>query len=260
MKIINLIYLFICFFGITAIIFSLYSLITYRRKSKYLDDLKDEFEKKIKEEDLPEIWHDKYEKVELSEDLKKFLEEKKYEIEDLQESLKKSKYWADPDIYYKIGFYYYTFENYNAAIKNFKKALNLNLKQKNAYFYMGVSYMMVGELDEAIKQLNESIVQNEKKAESFYNIGWIWDEKGNYEKAIEFYERSLEIKSGVDDTLYYDTIYNKACALAKCNRVEDSLIELKKVISKEEFKELAKTDEDLAILRKKGKIDSLLKD
>lgn len=235
--------------GITLSAFALYFLLTFKKKRAYLERMKQELSE-MRELGLPKHVHDKYRPETISENLKKFLEEKEEDIESLVARLRKTELWADAEIYYKIAMYYYGRKNYDSAINCFEKTLDINPDHKMVYYNMGGIYLVLENWEKAIDWFNKSIERNEEKANSYYNLGWIYDELEDYEKAVESYEQSSE---GA-----YDSIYNKACALAKWGKEDEAIRELEKISDKDDIREWILMDADLENLRRQGKIASLL--
>jgi tetratricopeptide (TPR) repeat protein len=56
-------------------------------------------------------------------------------------------------------------------------------------------YIQQKNYDKAIEVLNQEVSKNPKSAEGFYLLGYVYGEKGNIEKMIEYFDKSLEINN-----------------------------------------------------------------
>jgi tetratricopeptide (TPR) repeat protein len=251
MKFLELILVFFGFLGITFGVLMVYTLATLKKKKKYLQDMKEELER-IKA-DLPDILLERLAPERKTASLEEFIKEKGENIDSLIERLRKAEFWSPPEVFYWIGLYYMAIEEHDKSIENLTKALNLKTEEKAIHFALGVAYTAKKEFGDAIHHLEQSIKKGEgMEAEANYNIGWIYDEEEKYDEAVKFYDRSLEKKK---DT---DTLYNKACALAKGGREDDSLGVLDEIKNEEDIKEWVRKDPDLENMRTSGKLNALL--
>jgi tetratricopeptide (TPR) repeat protein len=223
MKFLELILVFFGFLGITFGVLMVYTLATLKKKKKYLQDMKEELER-IKA-DLPDILLERLAPERKTASLEEFIKEKGENIDSLIERLRKAEFWSPPEVFYWIGLYYMAIEEHDKSIENLTKALNLKTEEKAIHFALGVAYTAKKEFGDAIHHLEQS---------------------------IKNYDRSLEKKK---DT---DTLYNKACALAKGGREDDSLGVLDEIKNEEDIKEWVRKDPDLENMRTSGKLNALL--
>jgi tetratricopeptide (TPR) repeat protein len=84
-------------------------------------------------------------------------------------------------------------------------------------------------------------------ADCLHDLAWIYDERGAFEKAIEFYERAQESTRQKGLSEDPALAYNLACSLAKGGKQAEALETLKRVI-KETWK-WAEEDPDFKELR-----------
>ena len=94
------------------------------------------------------------------------------------------------------------------AIPYFRKSINLakDLGNTDVQFkilnYIGMSYKNNGELDKALSYFEESLSlkTNEKyKPLPYFNIAIIYDKKGDYQKAVEYLQKAIEIDEKYED-------------------------------------------------------------
>jgi len=96
----------------------------------------------------------------------------------------------------------YSFQGrHNDAIEECKKAIEVDPDFGNPYNDIGAYLIELGKLDEAIEWLEKAA--QAKRYESYcyphYNLGRVYELKGNWKKAFELYELSL--KENPDYTL-----------------------------------------------------------
>lgn len=90
--------------------------------------------------------------------------------------------------------------NIEESIKYYKMAILVNEKFSQAYSNMGLSYKKLNKLPEAIWANRRAISLAEGKnaavvkASSFYNIAKIFEEKGNYQDALDNYQNAEKNK------------------------------------------------------------------
>ena len=97
-------------------------------------------------------------------------------------------------------FEYLEVGDYQRAIKSGQMAVKLYPRNINAYACLGEAYFMAGKLDLALKNFKKVeayIKENYEYDINLYpiynNIANIYEEKEEYDKAIEYYKKALEI-------------------------------------------------------------------
>jgi len=114
------------------------------------------------------------------------------------------------DVCNLMGVNYAGKNNLNLANKYYKKALEIRLKingdqhpsTAKSYNNLGTFYNSIGEYDEALNNYNKSlkIFSNLKDPLIhiiYRNIGEVWIQKGDLEKAKEYFETSLSLRTAV---------------------------------------------------------------
>ena len=110
--------------------------------------------------------------------------------------------------YYNMGVV--LLEDYNnpiEAIEAFKKSISLNPKNARAYNNMGNSLRKLGRFEEAINVLNKAILIESKNAIFYRNAGNVLAKLGNLNEAIETYNKALLLKPDYPET-YYDLSFS----------------------------------------------------
>ncbi|MCF8094347.1 MAG: tetratricopeptide repeat protein [Desulfobacteraceae bacterium] len=106
-----------------------------------------------------------------------------------------AQYWMDK------GGLYASYGNQDAAIKSFKKALELDPGNTRAAFNLGVVYAENGEYDKALDFINRAVSSEPKNGNYLYGRGWVHMLAGRDKKAIEDIGRAAEL--GNPDALKY---------------------------------------------------------
>ena len=89
------------------------------------------------------------------------------------------------EAYYNRGVTYGKFGNYQQAIKDYNKVIELNPQYAKTYYNRGVTYGSFGNYQQAIKDYNKAIELNPQDAEAYYNRGATYGKLGNYQQDIE---------------------------------------------------------------------------
>jgi len=97
------------------------------------------------------------------------------------------------EFYYNRGITYYKKGQYDQAILDYTKALEINPRHAKAYCNRGVAYGEKGIHDQAISDFNNALEIDPRYAEAYYNRGVAYREKGQYDQAISDYTKALEI-------------------------------------------------------------------
>lgn len=132
----------------------------------------------------------------------------------LKKSEQSQKYGQDSYESYEKGYLAYKEGNYSEAIKNLEESIAYNPEFKDSHYYLAMVYYQLADFDRAIEQWNETIKLDpfdnsvrhflnrsleEKKfgreTLKYFNAGYDFYLNGEYEKAIESFNRSLEMNS-----------------------------------------------------------------
>lgn len=111
---------------------------------------------------------------------------------------------GNAELYVIQGISYGQKGQYDNAISNFDKAIEINPRFAEAYRNRGITYAMKWNTTQAISDLNKAIEINPGFAEAHKDRGDVYDKIYQYDQAISDYTKALEI--------------NPAFALAYYNR------------------------------------------
>ena len=116
--------------------------------------------------------------------------------------------------YLNRGLIYSGLEN-DRAIEDFSKCIDLYLDEIDfegasfVYIVRGVTYRNIGNYQEALKDMNKSIELNPNSAFGYSNRGDTYYELEDFEKATKDWEKVIEIKSKGESDLWKKEIYEK---------------------------------------------------
>ena len=115
------------------------------------------------------------------------------------------KFFPFPNSFYNLGQIYLKMEAYGKAIESFNNTLKIDKKYYQSIFYKGVCYAKLKNFTDAIKAFEEllKIVNPVEQAKVWVNIGSVYTEQGNYNKAINCLNNAIEIDK-TDFKLWYN--------------------------------------------------------
>ncbi len=110
---------------------------------------------------------------------------------------------ADAQLQFKYGQALFEADRYSEAIPALQRARNNPNLRIKAMLMLGKCYHSKNMLDMAIRQLEEAngelVAMDETKKEILYNIGLLYEESGNKEKALENFKVIYEVDYGYHD-------------------------------------------------------------
>ncbi len=99
------------------------------------------------------------------------------------------------EAYYHIGLAYSYKKKYDVAIENFQRAVDFDKKHINSWNSMGLTYEAKEDYDNALKYLTNTIEIDPSFTEGWYNLGNVYKLRKEYDKAIESYSKATEASS-----------------------------------------------------------------
>lgn len=111
-------------------------------------------------------------------------------IESFMESLSKGK---TTDSYVGLATAFTEMGNYENAIQEYKRAIELSPQSFEAYIGLGIVYFHTNDLKKSIEYLDAAVKINPKNYSAFYMLGKIAMLKDKYDIAIAFYEQSIKL-------------------------------------------------------------------
>lgn len=133
-------------------------------------------------------------KKELINKIKVEIENKQYDnaIEDGRKAVELDEKFVDA--HYYIGQAYNYKKKYDAAIESFQKALNYNKSHIESWNLIGLAYMANNEFENALSFLNKTIEIDPDYFIGWFNIGNIYEQINEFDKAIESYVKATELE------------------------------------------------------------------
>jgi len=99
------------------------------------------------------------------------------------------------DAYHKGGYTYGEKGEYEKAIADYNKAIELNPNDADAYYNRGCTYGETGEYEKAIADFDKVIQLNPSDAGAYYNRGLAYKEKGDLRRAASDLEKCIGLPS-----------------------------------------------------------------
>ena len=97
------------------------------------------------------------------------------------------------DAYYYIGIANNKKQDYDTAIDFFKKSIDLSPNYAKSWNHMGFSYEKLGQMDKAIDSYKKAVEFEPKYALANYNLGNAYKQEKQLDNAIESYKKATEI-------------------------------------------------------------------
>jgi Tfp pilus assembly protein PilF len=136
-----------------------------------------------------------------------------------------SQYQTVPRIYYNRGNVFMNEKNYDRAIGDYSKAIELNPNYAEAYYNRGIVYMNEKNYDRAIRDYSKAIELNPNYTEAYNNRGNIFKNNKNYDRALEDYNKAIELNPKLTEA--YN---NRGVVFINKNRNADAISDFNKAI------------------------------
>jgi tetratricopeptide (TPR) repeat protein len=110
-------------------------------------------------------------------------------------------------LYYNRGLAYESKGDYKNAISDFSQIIIMNPKDGGAFFERGLNYALNGAYESAVADFTQAIQLNPEDAYAYNNRGLSYEYLGQNEKAIQDFEKALELttdpnlRQGVEEEL-----------------------------------------------------------
>jgi len=138
---------------------------------------------------------------------------------------KKAGQRKDASSYFELGILYKENNDFDNAIKSFKKTIELNPKHSNALYELGVVYEQQKDYDEAIKNYTESL-RIKENSEAFQNLGVCYLKKGMMKESYANLVKAMLL----NPNKY--TIYNNLGAVLEKSGNYDSAAQMLEIATK----------------------------
>jgi tetratricopeptide (TPR) repeat protein len=121
---------------------------------------------------------------------------------------------------------------YDTAISEFNKALEVQPLAAETYNNRGITYSKMGQHDLAVADFTKALEIEPDMAKALYNRGLTYAAKGQYELALQDFNRSLELdpfhapaygNRGVVHVRLACSDWEKACRLGNCVHLKEAV-------------------------------------
>ena len=141
------------------------------------------------------------------------------------EKASKSKTFTDPQFFISWGVACGKAKRYQESIKALNHAIDLDPAAKEAYLNLGVLYDEMQESDKAETSLMKAIKLDSLSDGAYYNLGNVFAHRNNFVKAIQNYKKALEINPTNEDA-----VNNTGNSYAAMQDYENAIIYFRKAI------------------------------
>lgn len=135
--------------------------------------------------------------------------------------------------YNNLGLCYDSLGQFDEAIQNFTRAIELNRRQEQPSAWpplnLAVSLISLNRLDEAVARLHEALSYNPKFPQAHYQLGLVLEKQRKFEEAIAPLQRAIEL-----DPLYPEPHYTLGRIYQRLGKRQQAQEQIEK------FKELRK--------------------
>lgn len=140
------------------------------------------------------------------------------------EMAKSMKDFNDDEFFVSSGLANAMIKNYDAAIADYEKAVQINPKSAEAYNNYGIALTDINRLEEALSTLNKALALDPNFEAAIYNVGNVYAKAGDYNTAISFYDKAIAIDPG-----YTEAYNNKGNSYASMNQFDKAVLSFEKV-------------------------------
>lgn len=88
---------------------------------------------------------------------------------------------------------------YDEAVRQYNRALALDMGSAEAHGNLSVAYYYAGRYDEAIREAQQAIVMAPDEINWRFNLGAAYSKKGDYERAVAAYEAAVDLARRLPD-------------------------------------------------------------
>jgi tetratricopeptide (TPR) repeat protein len=108
------------------------------------------------------------------------------------------------DLYYYRGILYNQTKRYSKSIPDFERALDLDndIETYRIHLNKGLSHMRLEEYETALEEMDKAIELNKKEAIVYHSRGMVYYAMRFYDEAVADFSKSIEIYSNNPETLF----------------------------------------------------------
>ena len=128
--------------------------------------------------------------------------------------------------WYNLGIQYNKCDRFQEAIEAYDFALTINGDYSDAYFNKGNTLVNMGLFAQALDAYFEHASYKRDLNQTYQYIGDCWEQLGNAEMAIRFFQKSLEL-----DPLSADSMYGYCTALISLGKLDEAITMIQQALS-----------------------------
>ena len=102
----------------------------------------------------------------------------------------------------ELGWSLFQKGQYNDALAEYKKAIDLDDKNYRAIYYSGLAYRQVEKYDLAISSLQKALEIAPKSFEAHYDLGLLYQHNGKFEQALQEFKLAYKLNPGSTEIIY----------------------------------------------------------
>ncbi|MBI4248237.1 MAG: tetratricopeptide repeat protein [Elusimicrobia bacterium] len=124
-------------------------------------------------------------------------------------------------LHYNQGVEFQKKGNFEEALKNYRKSLEMDPRNAKAFINMGIAFYMQDRLNEAIFQFRSALEIDPNDAKAHFDLGLALDDKGDFKEAILHFQKAVEIDPGYHAAVSRSTRESRAyygAAIASAQR------------------------------------------
>lgn len=103
---------------------------------------------------------------------------------------------TEADVHFEKGVDYINQGDYQQAIEEFNRVINIDSEYVDAYCGIGIAYLNQKKYKEAIEAFEKATALDPDKPTAYYLLGKAYEETMNYEKAISAWNKFLALRPG----------------------------------------------------------------
>jgi tetratricopeptide (TPR) repeat protein len=112
----------------------------------------------------------------------------------------------DAEVYNNRGFAYCEIGQYDQAISDFSKAIEINPRLAPAYNNRGAAYLYTAQYDQAVSDLSKALEIDPRLAHAYNNRGWAYIKMEQYDEAVSDFNKTIEIDPRLAEVYFYRAI------------------------------------------------------
>lgn len=204
-----------------------YLIVVNDKESSYINNTDSTPKKRTSSEQNAAMYYKNAEELWINNDSKGAIEQMNLSIDASQN------YYGS---YYFRGYIYlYGIRNYDIAIEDFTKAIQMQPDFEEGYFYRGLAYYDLEKNIEAIKDFSKVITLNRENTDAYFMRGIIKSNMNDRNGAISDYDEIIKREKVAKPKIYkMGTVYNnKGYCLVELNRLDEALPFLNKALELE---------------------------